>query len=354
MTFLPIASRELRVAARKRSTFWLRVIAAVIGMMIGGGFMLMSTFQPTGLPSMGRALFGSLTWISVIAALATGIFFTADCLSEEKREGTLGFLFLTDLRGYDVVLGKLSATSLRGWFALLALFPVLAVTLLMGGVTGVQFWKATLALANALFFSLATGLFVSSLGRDSQRVMAATLFLLIILAGGGPICDAVIAGVKHRGFIPVWSVTSPAFAFSQANAWGRSPFWRALVLSHLIAWALLALACGLVPKTWQERGRKSTGSMRGWAYAFKYGPAKQRGRLRRKLLERHPVMWLASRERWQAVAIWIIALLVSGMAGYAVFGAPREVWFVWNLMGTLFTTLIYFWAASQSCRFFVE
>jgi hypothetical protein len=46
--------------------------------------------------------------------------------------------------------------------------------------------------------------------------------------------------------------------------------------------------------------------------------------------------------------------LVSGMAGYAVFGAPREVWFVWNLMGTLFTTLIYFWAASQSCRFFVE
>ena len=28
MTFLPIAERELRVAARKRSTFWLRVAAA--------------------------------------------------------------------------------------------------------------------------------------------------------------------------------------------------------------------------------------------------------------------------------------------------------------------------------------
>ena len=29
---------------------------------------------------------------------------TADSLSAEKREGTLGLLFLTDLRGYDVVL----------------------------------------------------------------------------------------------------------------------------------------------------------------------------------------------------------------------------------------------------------
>ena len=34
---------------------------------------------------------------------------TADCLSEEKREGTLGLLFLTDLRGYDIVVSSSSA-----------------------------------------------------------------------------------------------------------------------------------------------------------------------------------------------------------------------------------------------------
>jgi hypothetical protein len=73
-------------------------------------------------------------------------------LSEEKREGTLGF-FLTDLRGYDVVAGKLLATSLQGFYALIALFPILAYAL-CGGVTGLQVWKTSLALLNALFFSL--------------------------------------------------------------------------------------------------------------------------------------------------------------------------------------------------------
>src|SRR3954464_9521587 len=202
MTFLPIASRELRVAARKRSTFWLRVIAAVIGMVLGGGFMLMSSFQPTGLPSMGRALFGSLTWMSVIAALATGIFFTADCLSEEKREGTLGFLFLTDLRGYDVVLGKLSATSLRCFYALLALLPILGITILMGGVTGLQFWKTSLALVNALFISLVVGIFVSAISRESQKAMAGTLLLLLLWVAAGLAIDASLAALPGRSFNP--------------------------------------------------------------------------------------------------------------------------------------------------------
>ena len=56
--------------------------------------------------------FTGLMMISFIYSLVAGRRFTADCLSEEKREGTLGLLFLTDLKGYDVVLGKVAATSL--------------------------------------------------------------------------------------------------------------------------------------------------------------------------------------------------------------------------------------------------
>src|SRR5256884_5455765 len=159
MTFLPVAERELRVAARKRSTFRVRVIAALVAWIIGSGVLVLSRVGPGfGTPSLGKGLFGVLTWLSLAVALSAGLFFTADCLSEEKREGTLGFLFLTDLRGYDVVLGKLLATSLRCLFGMLAVFPILAITLLMGGVTGLEFWKAVLALVNALFLSLAAGL----------------------------------------------------------------------------------------------------------------------------------------------------------------------------------------------------
>src|SRR5437899_11124633 len=146
MSVLPIVRRELRVAARKRSTFWLRVVSAITAVVLASGCLLMSGWQGVGTAQMGSILFYALTWTCLAAALSAGLFFTSDCLSEEKREGTLGFLFLTDLRGYDVVLGKLMATSLRCVFALAAIFPILAITLLMGGVQPDVFWRTLLEL----------------------------------------------------------------------------------------------------------------------------------------------------------------------------------------------------------------
>src|SRR5262245_16025590 len=184
MTFLPVAERELRVASRKRSTLWVRVVAALVALVVGGGFLVLSTVGfAFGTTSLGKGLFGTLTWLSLGVALSAGLFLTSDCLSQEKREGTMGFLFLTDLSGYDLVLGKLLATSLRGFYAVLAVFPVLAVTLLMGGVTGAQFWNTALALVSALFLSLAAGLFTSAISRDSQRALAGRLVLVVLLVG---------------------------------------------------------------------------------------------------------------------------------------------------------------------------
>src|SRR5437016_5192142 len=219
MTFLPIVERELRVAGRKRSTFWVRVIAALVALLIGGAFLVLTVVGPFGFgaATLGRGLFGVLTWLSLGVALSAGLFFTSDCLSEEKREGTLGFLFLTDLRGYDVVLGKLLATSLRGFYALLAVFPILAVTLLMGGVTGMQLWKTSLALVNALFISLAAGLFVSAISRDSQKALVATLLLVNSLAVGGPLGDAILTLVTKRPFTALLSLSSPGYVFRVAG-----------------------------------------------------------------------------------------------------------------------------------------
>src|SRR5437762_12161183 len=100
MTFFPVAERELRVAARKRSTFRVRVIAVLVAWIIGSGVLVLSSVGiGFGTPSLGRGLFGVLICLSLAVSLSTGLFFTFDCLSEDKREGTLVFLFLIDLRG---------------------------------------------------------------------------------------------------------------------------------------------------------------------------------------------------------------------------------------------------------------
>ena len=152
MTLPPLVERELRVASRQRNTYRFRIAAALIAGVIGIAFIsltLVGAF-PIAKASLGSGLFSILSWIAFITAMGSGPFLTSDSLSQERREGTLGLLFLTPLRGPDIVLGKLLSTSLRSGYAMLAVLPVLGISLTLGGVAVSEFWKTVLALMTAL------------------------------------------------------------------------------------------------------------------------------------------------------------------------------------------------------------
>src|SRR6185503_17831331 len=178
MTFLPIVMRELRVAARRRSTYWVRLLVALAAIVIGGAILLLYQ-QGTSPELVGGYIFKGLTALSILYCLISGRLTTVDCISEEKREGTLGLLFLTDLKGFDVVFGKLVATSLNSFYGLLAVFPVLAIPLLFGGVTNAEFWRIALVLVTTFLFSLAIAMFCSSISTDARRAVAANFALAL-------------------------------------------------------------------------------------------------------------------------------------------------------------------------------
>src|SRR5438445_4146393 len=46
MTFLPIVERELRVAARRKNTFWTRMAVALVAVLIAGWALLSFGFVP--------------------------------------------------------------------------------------------------------------------------------------------------------------------------------------------------------------------------------------------------------------------------------------------------------------------
>src|SRR6185369_7136686 len=161
-------------------------------------------------------LFIALSVLAMAFCLLSGIFLTADCLSEEKREGTLGLLFLTDLKGYDVVLGKLLATSLQSFYGLLAIFPVLALPLMMGGVTGGEFWRMILVLLVTIFLSLSLGLFVSALAREARQAMGTVFFGILLLAGILPAIYWLQIGLARRAIYPEVLWPSPTHAFRSA------------------------------------------------------------------------------------------------------------------------------------------
>jgi hypothetical protein len=92
------------------------------------------------------------------------------------------------LKGHDVVLGKLVATSVHGFYGLLAVFPVLAAPLLLGGITSGEFWRVVLVLMDTFLLSLAIGMLGSALTRDLRRALAANLSLLLLIMVVPPAC----------------------------------------------------------------------------------------------------------------------------------------------------------------------
>ena len=253
---LPIVQRELLIASRGLGSWLSRWILAVIAVSLGGFWLLVGSGVGQNAPGalQGDVFFTVMTWSCFTYCLLAGLWTTTDTLTREKNDGTLGLLFLTDLRGYDVVLGKMFSGSLRSFYGVLAVLPVLALPLLMGGVTNTQFLRTVFALLNILIFSLSCGIFFSAIcRRTGQSIFYTLLFLVIITIV--PLIYFLMGGVNET-----FSLVSPVFAIYRAHipqigpglpGFGWYPLWICAGLFASIFF--LGLASWIVPKSWQDR-----------------------------------------------------------------------------------------------------
>lgn len=77
--------------------------------------------------------------------------------------------------------------------------------------------------------------------------------------------------------------------------------------------------------------------------------------LRQRLLDVNPVLWLACRERWQAVSLWILALLLVGaFAALYIDSSGGLIEIGWHVLALPVILLLYLGAASEATRMFVE
>ncbi|HEY1172211.1 MAG TPA: ABC transporter permease subunit [Verrucomicrobiae bacterium] len=313
--FFPVVGRELRVAARHKSTYWNRVLAASIALII---FFLcgMATMQAPA-HIMGMVLFYAISGLSglLCAVAGSGV---ADAISSEKREGTLGLLFLTNLTGYDVVAGKIAAGSLGAVYRLIAIIPVLAITFLLGGVDMDAYLRVIFGCANLMFLSLAVGVFWSSRMVTSWAAMLAWLATMVFLILGWPICMLMVHELldggmyyellwdsQYRYYLLAVFTPSPGFSavlavgpqqfFGQYN-WG---FWLSLGVQHMMAWTALIIACRRTQNTWKLQEKQPVARPKNWistrellVQAFNW----LRWR-RKKLQHEEPLAWLVCRSR---------------------------------------------------------
>ena len=369
MRFLPIVDRELRVAARRRGTSALRLLAAAAALAVTLWLCLVpAPGQPP--TALGRSLFTALSIMAFAYALLIGPFITADCLSSEKREGTLGLLFLTDLRGFDVVLGKWAATSLAGFYGLVAVLPALAIPMLIGGVTPGEYGRTALAVVNAILFSLTAGIFVSALSRDQTKAILGSLILVMTLSGLLPgLMILVLNGFLGKGIGAFLSglmaelpfvqptVISPSYTgqYALEPAYRSNPqlFWTSLGTVHAFGWAYLISATLIVTRVWRQEPIGPRDAPRwllrlGWTHGWKRRFAKR--------LAQNPVYALASRQRWPHWVFWALVGIVTINIYWLTIGSRRNPGlYQFHLH---FSTAMYFinrvWIAAMACRFFVE
>jgi ABC-type transport system involved in multi-copper enzyme maturation permease subunit len=258
MTFLPVVARELRVLSTLTRVQWVRVALAGFAILACLQWSVLRLGSAAGTAAPGLEAFHMLTWLGFVVAVGA-VILTADCVSKERREGTLGLLFLTSLKSRDVLLGKFAALGTLAIYTLLGFAPVLMVPVLFGGVTPGEIVRVALVLLNVMFVALAAGLFVSVFARSQFSAILRSFTLLLALNG----LPFFIQTMMPAG-LPFPGLFSPVFAFlagqEQASAATASGFWWSLAAGHLEGWLLIAMAVFGLARNWRhvhlERGRR--------------------------------------------------------------------------------------------------
>ncbi len=348
MTFLPVVERELRGAARRRGTYWGRFGAALLGAALAAWVLLAMGENDT---KVGRQMLEVVSTVVFFYATITGILVTCDCLSEEKREGTLGLLFLTDLKGHDVVLGKLAATSVNAIYGMFSVVPMLAVPFILGGVNRAEMLRVVLVSLDLLFFSLSIGLFVSALCRNDNWALGWSVLIGVVLVLGGQAATQI----KNFPFQRAAWLSSPAtgcyLAFDENYTKNpHADFWENAAVTQLYAWIFFGLACRIVPWSWQD-------GVMGKRMFWRRANASVRSAVKRSyLLDVNPFLWRVARLGRKPLMVWLMLGLLT------LLWSRCSRWFTFSLLdpGADFLLLVpaglilKAWLAAEASRTFSE
>ena len=357
MNVLPVIARELRASARQPFTYYVRVLGATALLLASLLFGVYQGFEM----GMGRRLFGALHCTLFCAIWVLVPMLTADCISRERREGTLGLLFLTPLKGTDIVVAKGLAQGLRALTLGLAVVPVLGIPFLLGGVSRTEALMSVVVNANAMCWALAAGLLASAWSKAWLRALlaaaflAAAFFLILVIGAGWFLVQAFIAG-RPGQIDSYWDVILTEGFDMLINTRGQwADYMRAasastlfLALAQVTLLSLLAqvaavLAAGAkTRRSWQE---EPPSRRRIWWRQTFCTPvlwlAFFRPWMRRKL-ERNPIGWLEQRTwsgrlvtwGWFAVLISIYSTVLTYRSSFDDTNAVQET-IAWLLAGSM-------------------
>ena len=325
MNVFPVIVRELRSQARQHFTFSLRELGVIAmlaaGCMFAAGHPLAARSGGDMFAYLHRTLFLAI-WILVP-------FSAADCISRERREGTLGLLFLTPLKATDIIIAKGVAHGLRALTLLVAVLPVMTIPFLLGGIGWQQAVLSALINFSAICWALAAALVASSLNRLGLRSMVAAVMLgvcallvfavslSLLVTGSRPqflarrfvtddtwLQGLAIAGVSPRHWVDLLTLL-PATQVMYGVV--QSAFLSVIALAAAVWLAAIRIRSNWreePPPAWVQASQRFFCTPVLWLSFFRWW-------MRRKL-NRNPIGWLEQRTWTGRLVTWAwLAVVVS-------------------------------------------
>lgn len=315
--------RELREGARRPANRRLRLAAAIGGIIVLWCVVVGSRKSSQ---ELGSWLFASLhTLLLGLIAVAVPAL-AADGIAREKREGTLGLLFLTSLSARGIVAGKALAQALRAFTLWLAVLPILTIPFVLGGVTWFDVGCALSLEFCVTVLCLAAGLLASSIARERN-----TAFVLAFLLGGAFLFlfsqfDALALFFGYLGSFPTYGRVIGWWEFSTSimtamfsgltgdrgmGAWSSLrtfsvPFfnvWECLclagpILASIVFRVVARFAMRRIERSWQDQIPSARRLNLLRRYCTPLFQNRFRNRMQRSL-DRNPIAWL-QQYSWKA------------------------------------------------------
>jgi len=336
---LPLIERELRVALRKKRPVRRRWITAALCVAGTVFFLALNRLAP---PAASRAELG---WRLHQMFCLVGLYIlfqapplVAGAFAEERRDQTLGLLFLSGLSAAEVFVGKLLSAALIAWTNLLAIFPMLALPFLIGGVSWDLFIATVLTLPSLLVFVLAVTLLASVLTKEEGATVIASVAIGVILCGLPIAIYLAQAQLAPSPPNQGWLRLSPAYA--PWLIWnGRAPRREiGSCLGLMTAWSglCLAAAAAILRGLWRDQawgGRRAPGA--AWLQGLVHGSPSRRRVLAARWLDSNPFVWVATRDGQSTFLAWAVlgGLGLAWLWGWAIWGTQ------WTRVSNLMLTV---------------
>ena len=148
---LALFARSLREDARARLTYAARGIVVGFVLLMAGSFGLFARFG-SSVGALGREFFSGLMIFQTVCIAIAGVGYFASAITEEKEEGTLGLLRMTNLNPLSILLGKSTSRLLAALLLLAAPLPFTVLAVTLGGISLGQIAAAYCTLGAFTFF----------------------------------------------------------------------------------------------------------------------------------------------------------------------------------------------------------